>query len=129
MDNLTHSLAGLWVGEFAYRVSRKGASQDSEIDFQPAKRLRRRWFWIIGVLANNFPDLDFLFNPLLPRPLNYLLHHRGFTHTLLGVVIEAPLILLILCLFPAFRRLIQDDKIALRTSVLLCFIGLLMHIA
>lgn len=70
MENVTHSLIGLllaratgrWVG------SLRGA------------------IWA-AVLASNLPDADIVLGPFFEdRRLGYLVHHRGYTHTLLGAV-------------------------------------------
>ncbi|WP_229507669.1 metal-dependent hydrolase [Massilia sp. Dwa41.01b] len=83
MDNLTHSLVGLALGELAHRVL------PTEAD--PARAsTRRRLLLSCGALASNFPDLDLVLTPLLPDPFGYLLHHRGHTHTLLYAPAPGP---------------------------------------
>lgn len=79
MDNLSHSIIGLAVGELVQR--------SLALEHDPAaQQQRRRLLLVAGFLASNFPDLDLFLTPLLQRPLGYLLHHRGHTHTLLWVV-------------------------------------------
>ena len=76
MDNLTHSLVGLALGELVERAL------PAEPD--PMRgRTRRRALLATGLIASNFPDLDLVLTPLLAPPLGYLMHHRGHTHTLL----------------------------------------------
>ncbi len=74
MDNITHTLAGIAVAELAYQVraARSGPN--------PALRGAA---WLSAGLASNAPDLDIVLTPLLRQPLGYVLHHRGYTHTLL----------------------------------------------
>lgn len=63
---------------------------------RPQPRASERAGIAVGVLASNVPDLDFvtsLFGP--QRRLEYLLEHRGFTHTLLFASILGGLVALI----------------------------------
>lgn len=75
MDNFTHSFAGLLQAELTlqYYLHRK-----KKISLSPG------WLSLTCVLANNLPDSDLFFSWLPPQPLNYLLHHRGITHTVLA---------------------------------------------
>lgn len=56
----------------------------------------------MAVLANNAPDLDFVYVGVTGGRLGYLLHHRGHTHTVAAVL---PLALLGLCLVAVGFRL------------------------
>lgn len=97
MDNVTHTLAGLVVAQAAlYLRGRRlqGAAADP-----PAARAATL---LISALANNAPDLDFLYRGITPGQLGYLLHHRGHTHTLLATL---PLALLGLAAVVAVSRL------------------------
>ena len=76
MDNITHSVIGLGVGELLHR------SLPPE-PHPPAQRTRRALFLFTAWFASNAPDLDLVLTKLLPRPFGYMLHHRGHTHTLL----------------------------------------------
>jgi len=75
MDNVTHTLIGLVAGE-ALAVKTKKA---------------RVPLWTASAIGNNLPDLDVLLTlTLLPGKANYLLHHRGHSHTfLIGIVLAA----------------------------------------
>ena len=86
MDNLTHSLIGLALGELVDRAL------PTNPDPQRG-RTRRRVLLATGALASNFPDLDLVLTPLLAPPLGYLLHHRGHTHTLLFALPQIALLL------------------------------------
>ena len=66
----------------------------------------RRLFLATGVIASNFPDLDILYTGVSPPPLGYLLHHRGHTHTVVGLIAQALLIALV-CFAPPLRRAIR----------------------
>lgn len=87
MDNLTHTLIGLVAGEVAARVTpgdRAGLTADS----------RRTTLLALGMVGGNLPDIDLLWSmtPSHGDKLGYLLHHRGYTHTLLGCVALAALL-------------------------------------
>ena len=103
MDNLTHCLIGLALGELVDRAL------PAHLDPQRG-RTRRRVLLATGALASNFPDLDLVLTPLLAPPLGYLLHHRGHTHTLLFALPQIALLLgLMWLLWPGARRLMQGD--------------------
>ncbi|WP_229425109.1 metal-dependent hydrolase [Massilia sp. Se16.2.3] len=121
MDNLTHSLVGLALGELAHRVL------PTEAD--PARAsTRRRLLLSCGALASNFPDLDLVLTPLLPDPFGYLLHHRGHTHTLLYALPQALLLLAGLWLFWANARALLRGSSAARCGLgATIVIGLLLH--
>jgi inner membrane protein len=74
MDNLTHSLVGAALAEAALPAA--------------ADRSQRRLFLAAGILAANLPDADLLYVGITPPPLGYLLHHRGHTHTLVGLLAQ-----------------------------------------
>src|ERR1700736_5319599 len=99
MDNLSHSVVGLAVGEF---VHRRLAAADPE-----SQRLRRHLLLASGWIASNSPDLDIILTPRLPPPLGYLLHHRGHSHTIAYALPQALLIGALIWLFwPSARRLL-----------------------
>lgn len=120
MDNLSHSVVGLAVGELIHR----SLAQEPDSNRQS---VRRRLLLLCGWAASNFPDLDLFLTPLLPAPLGYLLHHRGHTHTLLYAIPQALLLLGAACLWPSVRQLLKESALA-RTGTLaaVCF-GLVLH--
>src|SRR5690606_11812657 len=78
LDNLTHSLAGLIMGDAAVAWRERAG---------PALTPRQRGAVVTtAVLANNLPDFDFVYVGITSGQLGYLLHHRGHTHTLPAVV-------------------------------------------
>ena len=87
MDNLTHTLIGLVAGEAVARGTRPLA--DGLPD--PA---RRNALLAIGMIGGNLPDADLLWSmpAITGDPLDYVIHHRGHTHTLLGCVVLALLL-------------------------------------
>ena len=123
MDNLTHSLIGLALGELADRAL------PADPDPQRA-RTRRRVLLATGALASNFPDLDLVLTPLLAPPLGYLLHHRGHTHTLLYALPQIALLLgLLWLLWPGARRLMREDRTARNAVLATAGVGMVLHLA
>ncbi|MDY0960777.1 metal-dependent hydrolase [Massilia sp. CFBP9026] len=123
MDNLTHSLVGLALGELANRALPAHPDPDKA-------RTRRRVLLATGALASNFPDLDLVLTPLLAPPLGYLLHHRGHTHTLLYALPQIALLLgLLWLLWPGARRLMGDDRPARRAVLATAAVGMVLHLS
>ena len=122
MDNLTHSLAGLAVGELIQRTLAPEADPGRQ-------STRRRMLLVACWAANNFPDLDLVLKGRLPEPIGYLLDHRGHTHTLLYAVPQALLLMaLIWLLWPGARRLLGASRRARWGLAAAAGIGLCMHI-
>jgi len=123
MDNITHSLLGLALGELVERAL--PASSD------PARgRTRHRLLLVTGLLASNFPDIDLVLTPLLPAPLGYLIHHRGHTHTLLYALPQVALLLaLTWLLWPAARRLVREDRGTRRAVLGTALLGMVLHLS
>ena len=123
MDNLTHSVTGLAVGELISRSLPPEADDDSQ-------RTRRRLLLVSCWAASNFPDLDLILTPLLPAPLGYLLHHRGHTHTLLYALPQAMLLAAMLwLLWPNARKLLARSTQARRGLLLAIGAGFLLHMS
>jgi inner membrane protein len=117
MDNVTHSLAGLALGEIIHRA------------LPPASTPTRRTLLLsAAVAASNLPDLDLLLGHELPSPLGYLLMHRGHTHTLAFVVPQALLIVAATLLVPSARRLLRSDAIARIGLAIALVTGLVGHL-
>lgn len=71
MDTLTHIALGACIGELLLerRIGKKAL--------------------LIGAIANSVPDIDFVAAFWMPNA-NYLLAHRGFTHSFLFLIIVSP---------------------------------------
>ncbi|WP_426114530.1 metal-dependent hydrolase [Massilia sp. PWRC2] len=126
MDNITHTIIGLAVGEVIYR----SVAVDPLVEpVGTAETTRHRLLLTACAAASNFPDLDLVLVKLLPDPLGYLLQHRGHTHTLLLEIPQALLLCALLwLLWPAARRLLQASSQA-RTGLALAIVGgFLLHI-
>lgn len=123
MDNLSHSVAGLAVGELLHR----SLPQEDDPGMQ---RLRRRLLLFTAWAASNFPDIDLVLTPVLPAPLGYLMHHRGHTHTLLYAIPQALLLWgLVLLLWPNARRLMEASAVARKGFFAALSIGLALHLS
>jgi inner membrane protein len=85
MDNVTHTLIGVLAGE-ACALHRTAASSGLSVH-----QRRTLYVTLMGV-GSNLPDLDFLYSTITGSKLDYLLHHRGHTHTLVGIVAIAVLL-------------------------------------
>lgn len=103
MDNLTHTLVGLAAGELVTRTTRVQSGGLPE-------GVRRTALLVIGMIGNNLPDSDLLWSMGGDR-LSYELHHRGYTHTVLGCVLLALLLYAatVLCLRRLRHHLNRQD--------------------
>jgi inner membrane protein len=95
VENLSHSLIGAALAEAALPGN--------------ATRSQRTLFYVTGIVAANLPDADLLYTSITPPPLGYLLHHRGHTHTVAGLIALAAVIGVI-SLIPALRRLVRPTE-------------------
>lgn len=100
MDNVTHSLSGLFLADcllFGSDAMQRRMAPNSK-DPTRATGFRRRIAWI-AMVAGNAPDLDLLYTGVTPGKLGYLLHHRGHTHTVgsalaLGLLVTTVVLLI-----------------------------------
>lgn len=91
MDNITHSLAGLLLAGTAVQLrARRLTATGDDRQFAAVAALT-------GVVGANLPDIDVLWSAVLQSAGVYddllsLLHHRGYTHTLLAALLFIPLL-------------------------------------
>lgn len=128
MDNITHSIIGLAVAEGAVQLRRRSGKKAPLTGAKPRGEDWRGLFWTLSLVANNFPDLDFLYAGFSSGKLGYLLQHRGFTHTLALVIPQALLILGIARGYAALRNLKWPRADWLWASALVV-LGLLLHVS
>lgn len=110
MENLTHSLLGATLAELALPA-----------DATPAQR---RIFFNVGIIAANLPDADLLYTRITEPPLGYLIHHRGHTHTIGGLIVQA-ILMAAVCMLPAIARRVGPARTRLWSLIAL---GLLSHL-
>jgi inner membrane protein len=124
VDNVTHTLVGLIVGESA---ATHALPREQGLSIQT----RRTALMAVAVLGSNSPDLDLLVS-LRGSPasnLDYMLWHRGYTHTLLGCAALALLLYAVTDLVLRMRRLApsrEDRLLLLGTAVLATALHLAM---
>ena len=111
MDNIAHSLAGMAVAKFGRRKLPQSA--------------HRSLMWA-GIVASNLPDLDILTSLTFEGgKLNYLMHHRGHTHTL---IIALPLGLLIGWIACRLGRLTAKEKLPVLPYVAVSTVAIALHL-
>lgn len=105
MDNLAHALAGALIARSLPR-SWAGGPPEEDPAFDPDRPRPGVWLTWSGVIAGNLPDFEALV--LWPPPLGdkaaYLLHHRGWSHSLIGIAAEAVAFTALLWLLSRWRR-------------------------
>jgi inner membrane protein len=110
VDNITHSLLGATLAELALPAG--------------ATRTARRTFFTAGVIAANLPDADLVYTRITPAPLGALLHHRGHTHTVAGLVILG-IAMIVVCLLPRIRDSVEPIRGRLWALIA---VGLVSHL-
>jgi len=111
LENAAHTLCGL-------ALARAGADRLSPLAT------------VAVVVGANLPDSDVLGYPFGGQPY-YLCHHRGLTHSLLGMAVESFLLAGVICLAAlAFRRVLSREgpPLRFRGLWLAAGIGLLSHL-
>ena len=81
MDNVTHTLIGALLGETVARTTQpdpRGLPGD----------VRRNLLVATAAIGSNLPDVDVLYS-FIGGKLNYLLQHRGHSHTIVGALLLA----------------------------------------
>jgi inner membrane protein len=78
MDNVTHTLISVLVGEAAHRSVPPSAILGD--------RARRTMAITVMAVGGNLPDADIIYTEWAGSSLAYLLHHRGHTHTVVGAL-------------------------------------------
>jgi inner membrane protein len=85
MDNVTHTVAGLLLAEAA------GQLRARQTRATPSARLRAVAA-VSSAIAANLPDADLLYTGVGADRLAYMLHHRGYTHTIVAALVGAVLV-------------------------------------
>ena len=112
VDNVTHSLVGVVLAD-AMMGRRSPKSQ-------------RPLIVGAGLIAANLPDIDLAYAAITPAPVGYLLHHRGHTHTIVGLGLLAVALVLVYRLLPPVRTMRLAERLRLW---LLIAVALASHLA
>jgi inner membrane protein len=81
MDNVTHTLIGALLGETIARTT-QGDSRGLPSE------VRRNLLVTTAAIGSNLPDVD-VFYSFIGGKINYLLQHRGYSHTIIGALLLA----------------------------------------
>ncbi len=81
MDNITHTLIGALLGETVARTTRSDPHGLPDV-------VRRNLLVATGAIGSNLPDVD-VFYSFIGGKINYLLQHRGYSHTIIGAMLLA----------------------------------------
>ena len=104
MDNVTHTLISAMVGEAIHR-STAASSKLTE-------RSHRTVAITVMVVGGNLPDIDLVHTAWAGTKLDYLLNHRGHTHTIVGALILSLLLFAAVRLWWRYRRLIRRRQMS-----------------
>ena len=106
MDNLAHALTGALIARTLPAGWNGEPTADPGLDPDAETTRPGRWVMWASVVAANLPDFEALV--LWPPPLGdkaaYLLHHRGWSHSLVGIAAEAAAFAGLLWLLARWRR-------------------------
>ena len=81
MDNITHTLIGALLGETIARTTQRDPRG------LPGE-VRRNLLVTTSAIGSNLPDVD-VFYSFIGGKINYLLQHRGYSHTIIGALLLA----------------------------------------
>ncbi|MDY0065417.1 MAG: metal-dependent hydrolase [Steroidobacteraceae bacterium] len=121
MDSVTHTLISILVGESAAR-----AAPAAEAGLPP--QTRRNLMVSALAAGGNLADLDFLYSAATGDKLDYLLHHRGHTHTVLGALLIAGVVYFAMHAWLRRKRL-TTAAIDRRALIAAALLGPLLHVA
>src|ERR671917_337174 len=96
MDNVTHTLISVMVGEAVHRSMPPSAVLSD--------RARRNVAITVLAVGGNLPDADIIYTQWAGTTLDYLLHHRGHTHTVVGALGLSLVLFLAVVLWWRLRR-------------------------
>lgn len=119
MDNLTHTLISALVGEAVHRSTRDSSALSG--------RAHRTVAIGVMVVGGNLPDLDLIYTTLAGGKLDYLLHHRGHTHTVVGVLILSLLLFAAVRLWWRYRG-VEPSPADVRVLIGLAVVAPLLHL-
>lgn len=119
MDNLTHTLISAMVGEAVHRSTPPSPTLTDGA--------RRNVAIAVMVIGGNLPDADVIYTGWAGTGLDYLLHHRGHTHTIVGALILSLLLFVGVRLWWRFRK-VEPHPADIRFLAALSLLAPLLHI-
>ena len=119
MDNLTHTLISALVGEAVHRSAPPSTAL--------SETSRRNVTLTVMVIGGNLPDADVLYTGWAGTTLDYLLHHRGHTHTIVGSLFLSLVLFVAVRLWWRYRN-IDPHPADIRYLVALAVSAPLLHI-
>lgn len=120
MDNLTHTLVSALVGETAHRFTPAAKSALPESS-------RRNLSIGLMMIGGNLPDADLLYTGWGGNSLDYVLHHRGHTHTVIGALLISLVLYLAVRTWCRYRRL-EPSPHDVRFLAALALLAPLLHL-
>ena len=121
MDNVTHSLAGLLLAEGAVRLRARLTGSE------PSPRLRAVAA-VASLVAANLPDADLLYTGVGGDRLAYMLHHRGYTHTVVIALLGALVLWGVASLFWRWRTPLDSTRGDSRWLFVLLLVSAMSHL-
>ena len=120
MDNLTHTLISALVGDAIHRSTPASPTL--------TENSRRNVAVAVMVIGGNLPDIDVTYTGWGASTLDYLLHHRGHTHTVVGALVLSLLLFVAVRLWWRYRK-IEPHPADIRFLIALAVLAPLLHIA
>ena len=120
MDNVTHTLISAMVGEAIHRSTAASSTL--------TERSHRTVAITVMVVGGNLPDIDLVHTAWAGTQLDYLLNHRGHTHTIVGALILSLLLFAAVRLWWRYRG-IEPSAADVRFLMLLAVLAPLLHVA
>ncbi|GIJ46135.1 hypothetical protein Val02_30210 [Virgisporangium aliadipatigenens] len=119
MDNVTHTLISILVAETVHRSVPPSAVLSD--------RARRGVAITVMAVGGNLPDVDIAYTGWAATTTDYLLHHRGHTHTIVGALGLSVVMFAGVWLWWRFRK-VEPRRADLGLLAALALLGPLLHI-
>lgn len=121
MDNVTHSLAGLLLAEASVQLRARLTGAGASHRFRAVAA-------VSSLVAANLPDADLLYTGVGGDRLAYMLHHRGYTHTVVAALLGALLLWGIALLASRWRGQVSATRGDARWLLALLVAGAMSHL-
>jgi inner membrane protein len=119
VDNVTHTLISAMVGDAIHRST----SASSKL----TGSAHRNVAMVVMVVGGNLPDADLLHTGWAGTKLDYVLHHRGHTHTVVGALVLSLLLFTAIRLWWRYRK-VEPSAADVRVLAALAILAPLLHI-